>query len=51
MEARPRTRTVLALATTAVWILLAGTELYTQTMGFVCLNCSDPPTYPGTLVP
>ena len=35
MEARARTRTVLALTSTASWIILAGTELYTQTMGFV----------------
>ena len=35
MEARARTRTVLALTATAAWIILAGTELYTQTMGFV----------------
>ena len=35
MEARARTRTVLALTVTAAWIILAGTELYTQTMGFV----------------
>ena len=35
MEARARTRTVLALTATVAWIILAGTELYTQTMGFV----------------
>ena len=40
MEARARTRTVLALTATAAWIILVSTELYTQTMGFVVSTVS-----------